>query len=159
MERSDPRAEGRPASLQLRGGVLERIRQHAERGYPEEVCGGLLGRREAGGRVVVQDLTELENQRTDERTRRYLIGPEDVAELERTAAAKGLTVVGYYHSHPDAAAIPSDFDREHAWPWYIYLIVSVRSGQLRDARAWQLKDDRSAFEPVAKTIGNEARST
>ncbi len=88
------------------------------------------------------------NERRDERGRRYLIGPDDVVALERQAARDGLRVVGYYHSHPDAPAIPSDYDREHAWPWYIYLIVSVRDGRATEARAWRLLGDRSGFEGV-----------
>lgn len=148
IKRGTTAAESGPISLRLANGLLDRIREHAEGGYPEEVCGGLLGAREAGGAVHVKDLVPVENARNQERSRRYLIGPEDVVRLEKAAEERGLAVVGYYHSHPDAAAIPSDFDREHAWPWYIYLIAAVRSAEMYDVRAWRLKDDRSVFEPV-----------
>ena len=141
-------ADSGPTCLQLASGLMERVREHAERGYPEEVCGALLGAREADGGVHVNELVPVENARDEERTRRYLIGPEDVIRLESAAEEKGLAVVGYYHSHPDTAAIPSDFDREHAWPWYVYLIVAVRSAKMQDALAWRLREDREAFEPV-----------
>ena len=60
-------------------------------------------------------------------------------------------MVGFYHSHPEAEAIASNYDRDHAWPWYSYIIVSVKDRQARELRSWTLRDDRSAFdeEPVS----------
>ncbi len=134
--------------LRLAAGVLDRIREHAESGYPEEVCGGLLGDARDGG-VRVIDAVPLDNVRGDERRRRYLIAAEDVLGLERRAASAGVQVVGFYHSHPDASAVPSEFDREHAWPWYTYLIVSVRSGRAGATQAWRLAESRERFESVS----------
>ncbi len=134
--------------LRFAAGVLERVREHAESGYPEEVCGGLLGDARDGD-VRVIDAVPVSNVRADERRRRYLIDPGAVLELEKRAEAAGVQVVGYYHSHPDAAAVPSEFDREHAWPWYIYLIVSVESGRAGVTRAWRLAESRERFEPVS----------
>lgn len=134
--------------LELGPAILSRIRGHAEAGYPEEVCGGLLGERRADGVVEIRDALPLANARERERRRRYLIGPDDVLACERRAARVGLEVVGFYHSHPDAAAAPSEFDRENAWPSYIYLIVSVGNGHAKDAAAWRLADDRSSFSRV-----------
>ena len=123
------------------------MQQHAEECYPEEACGGLLGRVEDGGVQVVR-VVPLSNQRKAERHRRYLIGPDDVLDLERRAAEANLQVLGYYHSHPDAPAEPSRFDHAHAWPWYIYVIVGVRDGEAQDARAFRLSNDRQQFDPV-----------
>ena len=125
--------------------VLNVIRRHAEAGYPEEVCGGLLGSVAGNGSIEIVEASPIDNTREDERGRRYLIGPDDVLQLERRAEAAGSQVIGYYHSHPDAPAVPSEFDREHAWPWYTYLIVSVVDGEARDARSWRLADDRQRF--------------
>ncbi len=66
---------------------------------------------------------------------------------EKTAAEKKLELIGWYHSHPDAPARPSEFDREHAWPWYSYIIVSVQSGMPREMNSWRLQDDRAAYDP------------
>ena len=55
--------------------------------------------------------------------------------------------MGWYHSHPDHPARPSEFDREHAWPWYSYIIVSVAAGKPQDMTSWRLADDRSHFLP------------
>jgi proteasome lid subunit RPN8/RPN11 len=123
------------------------IREHLQASYPEEACGGLLGVT-AEESVEVVDAVLLANVREAERHRRYLIGPDEVLALERRAKDSGLQVVGYYHSHPDAPPIPSEFDREHAWPWYAYLIASVENGSLTSWRAWRLADDRKRFVPL-----------
>ena len=79
------------------------------------------------------------------RHNRYLIPPEEILQGELEAEERGLDVIGYFHSHPDHPARPSEFDRDHAWPWYSYLIISVIDGKAGDSRAWQLREDRSGF--------------
>ena len=59
---------------------------------------------------------------------------------------RGLEVVGYYHSHPDHPARPSDYDRDHGWPWYSYVIISIQQGKAGELNSWVLRDDRSKFE-------------
>jgi proteasome lid subunit RPN8/RPN11 len=137
-----------PTELKLHAAIRSRILRHGERAYPEEACGGLLGLRQGGCAVDVMDAVPLANASEGERRRRYLIGPDDVLGLERRADVADLMVVGYYHSHPDAPASPSSADREHAWPGYIYLIVSVEKGQTTSVRAWQLAEDRGDFKAV-----------
>jgi proteasome lid subunit RPN8/RPN11 len=124
------------------------IREHVEATYPEEACGGLLGNSSDDGDLRVTAAVPIENSRNGQRNRRYLIAPDDVLQLEKHAEAAGLSVIGYYHSHPNAPPIPSEFDREHAWPWYAYLIVSVHAGKSVDATAWRLAEDRKAYDPV-----------
>ncbi len=128
--------------------VLALIRQHVETAYPEEAPGGLLGIVHDETRVEVVEAVPSNNASDDVRRRRYLIGPDDVLALERRASEAGLQVVGYYHSHPDAPPVPSEFDREHAWPWYVYLIVNVVDGAMAEARAWRLSDDRDSFDAI-----------
>ena len=66
---------------------------------------------------------------------------------KKRRSEKKLELIGWYHSHPDAPARPSEFDREHAWPWYSYIIVSVQKGEPRDTTSWRLHDDRAAYDP------------
>jgi proteasome lid subunit RPN8/RPN11 len=141
--------------------VLGQIRGHVEAVYPEEAPGGLLGIEHDETTIEVVEALPSNNAREQERRRRYLIGPDDVLALERRASEAGLQVIGYYHSHPDAPPAPSEFDREHAWPWYIYLIVSVVDGRTADARAWRLSDDRDAFAAIEINDGRivEDRNT
>jgi proteasome lid subunit RPN8/RPN11 len=129
--------------------LLDAIARHAEQTYPEECCGILLGQVVDGERVITR-LAPIENGWDgDERGHRFLIGPQDVLKAERQARRDGLDVLGFYHSHPDSPARPSAFDREHAWPWYSYLIAAVERRRCGEVRAWQLRDDRAGYEEVA----------
>ena len=125
--------------MQIARSVLVAIRRRLVAAYPAEGCGFLVGARGANGDVVISRQLPANNHRTAdgaERTR-YLISPEDFRFAEREAAVDGLLVLGMYHSHPDVAARPSSYDREHAWPWFRYLIVSVVGGVIKDERAWE----------------------
>jgi proteasome lid subunit RPN8/RPN11 len=125
--------------------IAERIRHHGAESYPNECCGALLGSEEDGFRDVVEILP-LENRRDDSPRNRFAITPEDVRDSEAAAQRFGLELIGWYHSHPDAPARPSEFDREHAWPWYSYVIVSVQSREPKDINSWRLADDRARYE-------------
>lgn len=124
---------------------LQTAGQHAASTYPDECCGVLIGRI-SDDSTVVERLLSADNERDDSRHNRYLINPETVLAAHKEARALGLDVVGYYHSHPDHPARPSEFDREHAWPGVSYLIVSVEKGNVADSRSWRLTDDREKFD-------------
>ncbi len=123
------------------------VQEHAERGYPDEVCGLLIGSFD-GADKVVRRVVPVENEweAVDERRRRFLITPDVFARQEREARRDGLEIVGFYHSHPDHPAEPSATDREFAWPLYSYLIQSVAGGRAAEFASWRLKDDRSGYE-------------
>lgn len=142
-------------TLQLSAELLERVREHGRATYPEECCGVMLGRFDrAAGRTEVTRLVAEENQREDQhRHNRYLITPQSVLRADREARAEGLSIVGYYHSHPDHPSRPSDFDRDHAWPDQSYLIVAVALGEPASAQSWRLRDDRTAFEEERIEVG------
>ena len=147
--------------LRIREELSERIREHGAKTYPHECCGALLGSDGAGGREVVEVLS-LENQRSDSPRNRFSITPDDAREAELAARRAGLELIGWYHSHPDAPARPSEYDREHAWPWYSYIIVSVHEQEPRDMNSWRLSDDRSHFdaeEIVIETRASSAKSS
>jgi len=95
----------------------------------------------------VLELFPLVNRRDDSPRNRFAVTAEDVLEAEKAARQHGLDIVGWYHSHPDHPAHPSQFDREHAWPWYSYIIVSVMSGKPADMTSWRLNDDRQDYTP------------
>jgi proteasome lid subunit RPN8/RPN11 len=132
--------------IRLSDATAAAIRSHAEADYPDECCGGLLGRVSADGVREVARAAAVRNDRSDSRQRRYLIGPEVVRALELVGARDGLELIGFYHSHPDHPATPSVFDREHAWPWYTYVIVPVAQRTAGMPRAWRLREDREEFE-------------
>ncbi len=143
------------STLHIPRDLLTTLRQHAAEEYPHEGCGILLGRAgDAGQPAIVVRALPASNVREDEaRHNRYLIEPRAILDAQRAARADGLAIIGYYHSHPDHPAWPSDFDRDHAWPDTSYLIVSVQGGTATDHRCFRLRDDRSAFDeqPVIGT--------
>ncbi len=137
--------------LRLSSSAGEEIRRHAARGYPHEVCGALLGREVAAagnGDAALREVTAilpLENRRADSPRNRFSVTPEDVLRAERAAAESSLELLGWYHSHPDHPARPSEYDREHAWPWYSYVILSVAQREPGEMTSWRLADDRSGY--------------
>lgn len=142
------------ANVEVTRALLEEIRRHLVAAYPDEGCGLLLGTEDGGGHVLVRNHVPVPNRRRSDggaRTR-YVIAPEDYLAAERRAAAEGCDVLGVYHSHPDVAARPSEYDAEHAWPWYRYLIVSVGEGRVREERVYQLREDRTGFDEHDLTV-------
>jgi len=124
----------------------QEIRDHGAKDYPHECCGAMLGTDDGEAGREVRVLFPLINRRDDSPRNRFSITPEDFRAAERAAADRGLDLLGWYHSHPDHPARPSEFDREHAWPWYSYVIVSVDGGVPKDLTSWQLEDDRTKFQ-------------
>jgi len=134
--------------LEITNSILEEVRQYGARAYPNECCGALLGVAGDDGARQVRTLLGLDNRREGETARtRFLITGEDMIWAQKQARAQGLDIIGFYHSHPDHPARPSEFDREHAWPGYSYIIVAVAGGVPQEATSWVLADDRSRFDP------------
>jgi proteasome lid subunit RPN8/RPN11 len=125
---------------------LAAITRHAEADRSVECCGLMLGTFAADGAKIVRDLLPIDNARESEaRHNRFLIGPAEMLRGERHARSLGLDIVGIYHSHPNAPAVPSQFDLDHAWPVYSYVIVAVTAEGAGPLRSWELREDRSGF--------------
>ncbi len=139
--------------LIIDGSQERRIRQAAEEAYPDECCGFLIGKAGNGVRTVTR-IQESVNERTDSLRNRFLIGPQEMLRTERELR-EGESVLGFFHSHPDAPARPSDYDRTHAWPWYSYLIVAVRQGRSEELTNWRLQEDGSEFTLEKLDIRNK----
>ena len=128
-------------SLVLGTSVGAAIRRHGEETYPHECCGALVGLGDRASAVVALPNTTEEGPR-----RRFLVRPSDYRLAEQRARELGGGLLGFYHSHPDHPARPSQFDLDHAWPTFAYVIVSVASAAAGDMTVWWLKDDRTTFE-------------
>jgi proteasome lid subunit RPN8/RPN11 len=130
-----------PHSLTITPAVDRAIRGHGQETYPHECCGALIGRDgQATGVVALPNTTE-EGPR-----RRFLVRPSDYRLAEQRATEMGAELLGFYHSHPDHPARPSQYDLDPAWPTFAYIIVAVAAGAAGDMTVWYLKDDRSTFE-------------
>jgi proteasome lid subunit RPN8/RPN11 len=123
------------------------IRRHGEQTYPHECCGALIGRGD-----VVDAAVELPNTTEEGPRRRFLVRPSDYRLADQRASELGGELLGFYHSHPDHPARPSQFDLDHAWPTFAYIIVAVVGSdprltpQAREMTVWFLKEDRSSFD-------------
>ncbi|HXE79621.1 MAG TPA: M67 family metallopeptidase [Vicinamibacterales bacterium] len=132
---------GGDTGLRLAADALEAIRRHGREAYPHECCGALIGRDGA-----VTAVHPLPNTTEEGPRRRFLVRPSDYRAAEREAAERGAELLGFYHSHPDHPARPSQYDLDHAWPSFSYVIVSVVNGEPRDVTSWRLREDRSGFD-------------
>lgn len=139
-------------SLRVPRAVAAAARAHAEKTFPEECCGALIGQVPAdfakpGRAVVVQEARPLPNgwESGQARERRYQLDPKVLAKLELELSGTGRGVVGFYHSHPSVPAWPSPFDLERAWPCYSYWIVCVREGKAQESRSWVRTEDGRSF--------------
>lgn len=128
-------------ALTLAPEVPEAIRRHGADTYPHECCGALIGRDGIAASVFPLPNTTEEGPR-----RRFLVRPDDYRAAEARAREAGGDLLGFYHSHPDHPARPSQYDLDHAWPFFSYVIVSVQNGESRDMTSWRLREDRSAFD-------------
>src|SRR5262245_5209830 len=127
--------------LILSNDVDRAIRGHGAQTYPHECCGALVGRDGRADATLALPNTTEEGPR-----RRFLVRPSDYRMAEERATELAADLLGFYHSHPDPPARPSQYDLDHAWPTFAYVIVSVGAGQAGDMTVWFLKDDRSSFE-------------
>jgi proteasome lid subunit RPN8/RPN11 len=136
--------------ITVTGAVDEAIRAHGQEAYPHECCGALVG---ADGRITAT--VPLPNVTDEGPRRRFRVSDKDYMMSERRAGELGGELLGFYHSHPDHPARPSQYDLDHAWPNFAYVIVAVAAGRAGDMTVWWLKDDRSNFEEGELQHGDE----
>jgi proteasome lid subunit RPN8/RPN11 len=137
--------------LAVTGGVDAAIRAHGQETYPHECCGALVGRDHQ-----VTDVVALPNTTEEGPRRRFLVRPSDYRDAERRATELGAELLGFYHSHPDHPARPSQYDLDHAWPTFAYIIVAVAEGVSKDMTVWYLQEDRSRFEEGSLNHGENS---
>src|SRR5262245_9438554 len=112
--------------------------------YPNECCGALIG-----GDAVIRHTSALPNTTEEGARRRFLVRPSEYRLAEAEATRLQGELLGFYHSHPDAPARPSQYDLDHAWPSFWYVIVSIQQGQPERMTVWRLAEDRSQFREAS----------
>ena len=130
--------------MKIRRSAFEAIQAHGAEGYPNEICGIMLGPQ---GDHTVTEVRRARNIIVERSRDRYEIDPLDHIRIQREADDAGLDIVGYYHSHPDHPARASVFDTERAWSGYVYVIVSIEQGKPVDANAFVAEQDGGPFHP------------
>jgi len=138
-------------TISLPPAALQTIRDHAAAAYPFECCGALIGAAR-DGRTEVVEARPLDNVTDEGPRRRFRVSAADYRAAERHAADAHAELVGFYHSHPDHPAEPSQYDLDHAWPNLSYVIVAVRAAEPEAVRSWRLLSDRSAFEEETRDM-------
>ena len=132
--------------IKLRSEHLLEIENHGKATYPMECCGLLLGKISNDEKIVIQILKAKNEREQQQQHNRFLISPRTMFDSQKIARANKMDILGFYHSHPDAEACPSKFDLDHAWPFYAYVILSVKKGKTKTMTCWKLSKDRSIFE-------------
>jgi proteasome lid subunit RPN8/RPN11 len=133
----------------------EQIRGEGARAYPNECCGAIIGKDEGENRVV-HSLRPLANSfEPGEQFHRFRLDPLELAQVEKEAGGRGMLVLGFYHSHPDHPARPSEYDRQHAWPFYSYVIIAIEKGKAAAMTSWLLDEQTEQFfsQPILEAVG------
>ena len=145
------------SALRIKRSVYEAIRAHGEETYPHECCGALLGRSTDGG-WQVEAAVKAGNMRTDSAHNRYQIAPVELVKIEREARQRGLSIAGFYHSHPDHPAqwSPTDFAEAH-WLGCSYVITAVAQGRATATNSFLLagaSEESKQFEAETIEVGD-----
>jgi len=150
-------------AVRLPSSVLDGIRQEAARAYPNEGCGALIGPSEG----EVRESLPLPNREEGSPRTRFSVSPRDYMSVEDAAEARGVRLLGFWHSHPDHPARPSATDREYAWEGLLTLVIAVDGGKPGEITAWDVPGLGAPFrerslvvdgrgrEPAAEATGEE----
>lgn len=148
--------------VRLGPALAESMKDHARQTYPDECCGFLISEPDPDGPSRLRTIVAVEpapNEYEGERRRRFLVRADELRAAELRFEGSGRIVAGFYHSHPDHPARPSQFDQEHAWPWYTYIVLGVTSRSAEEVRAFELDADRRLFAEVPIVNGGAAPGT
>jgi proteasome lid subunit RPN8/RPN11 len=131
--------------LQISKDVLRRIYAHMEETYPHECCGLIIGTMKGKLRVA-ETSRRCGNLNTERAVDRYELDPQDMLAVQKEFQDGPLDIIGIYHSHPDHPSRPSQFDTDHAWPGWSYMIASVVHGKVTGAQSWELNESERRFD-------------
>ena len=131
--------------IEIEGTAWTTMVTHAERTYPNECCGAMLGVTTTDRRVVTEALP-LMNAWSGEQGDRYEVRPEDLLAADGLARARSQELIGIFHSHPDADAYFSSMDLQHSCPWYSFVVLSVKNGFFHHANSFVPDLDQTKAE-------------
>lgn len=118
---------------------------HARATYPDECCGAMIGSID-GDAKLVSAAVPLRNAFAGEKARRYELRPEDLLEADREARRRGLDLIGIFHSHPDEDAYFSETDLKNSCPWYSFVVISVKRGEVDHANSFLPHPDQTSAD-------------
>jgi proteasome lid subunit RPN8/RPN11 len=118
---------------------------HAQRTYPNECCGAMLGTIDGDTKNVSESIA-LENAFAGAQAQRYELRPEDLLAADKAARDRGMDLIGIYHSHPDCDAYFSTTDLKNSCPWYSFVVLSIQKGDFHHANSWLPNVEQTAAE-------------
>lgn len=136
-----------PQTATFHKNALNHMQEIAEAGYPNEICGLLLGDINSQGWNIHQ-VRQVENINTERAADRFQLDPSGYQAIDREIRGTGVEIIGVFHSHPDCPAKPSPTDLDNAWEGFLYPIISVCDGKVANIRCWEPNDSSGKFHPV-----------
>jgi proteasome lid subunit RPN8/RPN11 len=150
-------------TIEISSRQLQMIFDRATAIYPEECCGILLGKFAGNCKIVVEVIptvnewtaSELEEDPSRTKHSRFTVPVREIFQAQKRGRDLNLEIIGFFHSHPDYPAIPSECDRVQAWEIYSYPIVSVIQGKAIELKSWVLDEDRVFQAEEVQIVGCE----
>jgi proteasome lid subunit RPN8/RPN11 len=121
--------------IRIESGPWAAMVAHARAAYPNECCGAMLGVTDGESKTVRESIA-LENAFEGAQAARYELRPEDLLSADKAARARGMDLIGIYHSHPDCDAYFSRTDLQNSCPWYSFVVLSIQKGEFNHANSW-----------------------
>jgi len=131
----------------IQNAAMQDMQASAERHYPDESCGLLLGKLTDKG-WHIDEGREVPNLNTERAADRFILDPKTYRMVDRELRGSGREIIGIYHSHPDCPAKPSPTDLANAWDGFAYIIVSTYQGHAVDMQCWTLNAKGNQFRAV-----------
>ena len=131
--------------------INDKLIEICEKGFPNEVCGILIGSRKNSG-YEVENFHKCQNMNTKRAVDRYELNPKDYIQGEKIAKDLGSSIIGIYHSHPNHPAIASETDKLYAWPEMVYMIYSIYNNKYKDLISWEINEKEDIFQEMTTDI-------
>ena len=122
--------------------AIRMMQDIAVQGYPDEICGLLIGTADAHG-WQVSEVRQVENLNEERAADRFQLDPAGYQAIDSELRGSGKEIIGVFHSHPDCPAKPSPTDLTSAWEGFVYPIVSVCKGKVAEVHCWVVTDEVS----------------
>ncbi len=132
------------SKIRLSQKIIGKISNHAIDEFPHECCGFLIGKFN-DEQADADEYVSAKNTVEENKERRFIIDPVEYMQVESRADAQNMSLIGIVHSHPNSPAVPSEFDRNHAFSGFSYIIISVMENDVKEIRSWRLTEDREKF--------------
>ncbi len=132
------------SKIRLSQKIIGKISNHAIDEFPHECCGFLIGKFN-DEQADADEYVSAKNSVEENKERRFIIDPVEYMQVESRADAQNMSLIGIVHSHPNSPAVPSEFDRNHAFSGFSYIIISVMENDVKEIRSWRLTEDREKF--------------